>query len=584
MALLAGVLGIITASTAASRRARPLTAFPHPGSPAVAAETDIGFRGRATVGDVVVAGSHSGVHRGHFVEHSDGRGTTFVPDTPFVAGERVDVQTSTKVRDATAGDFSFTVARPAAPANAVALAEIDPDDVAALGERAYVTRPDLHVPDIDVVTNTDDASHDDGPFFLTPAGGAQAGTMIVTGGGEPVWFAPNPSATDLQVQQLHGEPVLTWFEGTSHGSYGEGTFVVADEQYHRIARVRAANGYAADLHDFVLTPQGTALLIAYVPVVGDTTSVGGAPDRPIIDAVVQEIDLDTGEAVFEWHALGSVPLSDSYQPLPDDPAVPYDYVHVNAVAFDTGGNLLVSARHTSTIYAIDRTTGRVEWRLGGKRSSFTMGTGTAFSWQHDARWQDDGTLTVFDNGASNIEQDEAVSRALVLDVDEGSRTARLRRAYEGNVLSKSQGNAQRLPDGDTVVGWGDQPVYSQFDRDGTLEYEARLPAVRTASVHSYRAFRYPWSAQPTTLPDVVARTDGETTDVYVSWNGATDVARWEVRDGDRVLAKAPSRGFETHLAVKSLPPVVEVRAINDVGEVLATVRRVVTRHAASAPS
>src|SRR6185436_16684100 len=144
------------------------TAFPNPGSPAAAAETAIGFRGRATVGDVVVTGSRTGAHRGHFVAHSDGRGTSFVPDDPFAAGERVAVQTSAKVRDATAGDFSFTVARPAPPANAVPLAEIDPDDVAALGEHTYVTRPDLHVPDIDVVTNTDDASHDDEPFFLTP--------------------------------------------------------------------------------------------------------------------------------------------------------------------------------------------------------------------------------------------------------------------------------------------------------------------------------------------------------------------------------------------------------------------------------
>ena len=129
----------------------------------------------------------------------------------------------------------------------------------------------------------------------------------------------------------------------------------------------------------------------------------------------------------EWHSLDHVPRSESYfKPPPDGPLDPGDYFHVNSVALDDDGNLLVSARNTSTVYKIDRRTGEIIWRLGGKKSDFRMGPNARFWWQHDAQRRADGTITMFDDGAAPPR--EKTSRALALRVDEQAMTATVARA------------------------------------------------------------------------------------------------------------------------------------------------------------
>jgi hypothetical protein len=72
--------------------------------------------------------------------------------------------------------------------------------------------------------------------------------------------------------------------------------------------------------------------------------------------IVQEIDIATGRVVFEWHSYPSVPEKDSVISPPTTPDTSYDYFHLNAIDVDTDGNLLVSARNTSTVYKLDRRT------------------------------------------------------------------------------------------------------------------------------------------------------------------------------------------------------------------------------------
>jgi hypothetical protein len=314
--------------------------------------------------------------------------------------------------------------------------------------------------------------------------------------------------------------------------------------------------------------------MVYDVVIGDLSPAGGAKDQSIIDGVVQEIDLESGAVLFEWHALADVPVTESQQPLPPDAKHAYDYVHLNSIALDHDGDVLVSARHTSAVYSIDRETGVLEWTLGGENSDFEMGAGTVFGWQHDARRQPDGTLSIFDNAASNLGQSGTVSRLLLLDVDEQARTATLRGSYARGVLATSQGNAQRVPDGDYVVGWGDQPRYTVFTPTGDVVYEATMPEQGEENIHSYRTFRHPWQGEPPTDPKIVTRVEGGAARAYVSWNGATEVRTWEVLAGPAddalvSIASAPRAGFETAITLPDFPAAfLAVRALGAAGKEL----------------
>jgi hypothetical protein len=557
-----------------------VSVFPSPGTPDVSPATGITFRGpgAAALTTLDVTGSESGVHPGHVQPDADGNGATFLPDSGFRPGEHVSVRTTLRVRGASGGQFTYDVAR-AAP---VKTTETIPAVPAKSPDQSmhFVSRPDLLPPKL-TVTKTSDATAP-GDVFLTPSGGnVGRGPLIVDGEGQPVWFQPvgGGAVINLDVQQYRGQPVLTWFQGrVAAPGYGAGDYVIADTSYREIARVHAVNGYKGDLHDFEITPQGTALFTIYSPVYVDATSVHGGKNRPVFDAIVQEVDIATGALRFEWHSLGSVALSESYQAVPKQPGFIFDYVHPNSVALDSDGNLLVSGRHTFAVYKIDRTSGALDWRLGGKKDNFRVGTNAATAWQHDARRATDGTVTVFDNGAGGSVVTHKPSRGLVLDVDEKAMTANLRRAYEASkpVIAKSQGSFQPLPNGDYFAGWGDQPEYTEFGADGSVLLDVHLPGGGKAPIiNSYRARKYPWSAHAPGVPAAAAqRASGGQMTVYASWNGATDVASWSVLAGPDLLhlsplTTAPKHGFETAIHVTTNQPFLAVRALDASGGVLA---------------
>ncbi len=414
----------------------------------------------------------------------------------------------------------------------------------------------------------------------------QSGPMIVDGRGNLVWFEAHAPATalDFEMQQYEGQPVLSWWEGQVHSAgYGDGEYVLMDERYREVARVRAGNGYQADLHDLVITPQNTALVLIYNPVIANAAMINRVYDRAVLDAVVQEIDLATGSVLFEWHSLGNLELSESYLPAPPRTSDVYDYVHPNSLALDGDGNIWMSARHTWGVYKIDRVTGALYWRLGGKRSNFDMGHDTTFSWQHDAQPHGNGVLTVFDNAASApgvASRDR--SRGVELHVDEQAMTVSLQADFDNpqGALSLSQGDFQRLPNGDYLAGWGSVPQYTEFGANGEVKLDVNI----NGGSASYRAFRVQWTGRPAEPPAVVARASGGALNVKTSWNGATGVARWDVRAGAnraslRPVGSFPTGGFETSMRVPAASGarIVEVTARGPAGRVLGTSRAITVR-------
>jgi hypothetical protein len=413
-----------------------------------------------------------------------------------------------------------------------------------------------------------------GELFIAPLSGPGArGPLLLDGLGEPIWFRPShPSvALNFRPAVYRGKPVLTWWEGRTEHGLGRGTHLIADDTYRVIAQVPAGNKRPADLHEFIITPHGTALVSAWEAAEMDLRRIGGLSNTIVIGGVVQEIALPSGRVLFEWRSLDHVPIEESYVGISTRAA--YDYFHVNSIDLDADGNFLVSARHTWAVYKIDRGTGEIRWRLGGKRSDFQMGPGTVFAWQHDARHHGatDHLISVFDDGAGSDAQAQPQSKALVLALDHVGKRATLHRAYRHSpgVLAHALGSTQILPNRNVLVGWGTAPYISEYTREGELVFEAHLPR----GGQNYRALKVPWRGRPADPPDaLVLRRSGHRW-LYVSWNGATGVHAWQLETGDSLADLSPlgsyrRTGFETALLVPDGTKVARAVALDAHGKPL----------------
>lgn len=536
--------------------------------------TGFSFRGipPRALGKVTVTGSKSGRHGYRLLPHSDRRGVSVIPRRAFTYGEQVTVRTRLDIHGARKGDFKVRIGRyygnddrkgkPGKPPGAAPLK----------------SRPDLRPPAVHVKTTSPAAAP--GKYMVAPK---QNGMMIFDRFGRISWFRPagfagsGDSIYNFRPQRYRKKPVLTYWKGasTTIGFSQIGTFEILDRHYRRIARFKPGNGYKADIHEFTITPWNTALVLSYRGLYWDLTNWGGSKDGKVFDNVVQEIDIPTGAVLFEWHSLGNVPLADSASKPPSD-GTAWDYFHVNS-AYPDGDAILVSARRPSTIYRLSRRTGRILWRLGGAgKSDFKMGPGTAFGYQHDARRLANGYITLFDNGSgANVPTVNPDSSILVLRLrDEAKRTRRAelvrRLRHPAGIVSDSQGNAQALANGNFLAGWGSVPQLTEFAPDGRVVFDATVDG----PISSYRAYKAPWLGAPTDRPAIAsaARAGGRAT-VWASWNGATNIARWQVLTGPKPSKLRPVGGgewqnLETRIEIPRASTLVMVRALDAKGRIL----------------
>ncbi len=578
--LIAG-LAIAALAAPAGAHASSLAISPQPSTPDASPQTQISILGvpRQQIRSVQVTGQVSGPHSGRLRSYSGHRGASFLPDQALTQGETVSVEIRIKGRKPIR--YSFTVATLGPKLPNLNLSTNQPDKL-----DHFVTEPGLIPPRI-TVNRSSKRARGNGSVFLAPLPSpivhpgsnntltinpvGPGGPMITDGAGNLVWFrqlTPPEVAANVRIQKYRGRKVLTWWEGTvSVAAFGAGGAVIANHAYNVIKVVHAGNGYPMDLHEFRLTKDGSALFTIYSLIRVHLPGTPAGTLSPLIDSIVQQVDVKTGLVEWEWHSYGHIPLETS-QATPQNSAF-YDAFHINAIQRLKHDRVLISARDTSGVYAIDRASGRLLWTLGGKGSNFRFGPGALFNFQHDAHILSNGRISMFDDGAGPP-QLSPFSRGLILRLNFRKHKAKLvhQFARSSTTSAQSEGSLQRLPGGNVFVGFGSEPFFSEFSSRGKLLLDASLPQ----DDGTYRTFRFPWSATPKTKPVIVAQRHG-TVSLYASWNGATRVAKWEFLAGPsagslRRIATAPKRSFETQIDVSSSAAVFAVRALDSKGHVI----------------
>ncbi len=498
----------------------------------------------------------------------------------------------------------------------------------------FVTAPQLHPMKVSVQTQQAGTAPGlvfVGPYALSENPGVlvgQAGPLIMDNAGNPVWFLPVSSnnkqqVTDFRVQTLFGQQVLTWWQGTIAGTVPSNLpdgsplpgayYVIENNHYQQIMTVTAQNGFTSDLHEFLITPAGTAVFISIKAVSADLTPYGGLKNGSYVDPEIQEIDLRTGKLIFTWDMHQHVPLSDSLVPPPTTAGQAWDVFHMNSLEVSPDGSqILVSARNTWTIYDIRHDqTGNILWELGGKENQFTFPTaqvndstlntgpsvalpghppGSFFQYQHHARYVFDRNgmiagISLFDDAgqaSGPVSGPFGPGRGMVIDINLSNFTAMVQNPlyyHNPDLFPNSQGDVELLSNSDEFIGWGadvqssgtSNSYYSEYTSNARVLYDAVMPGQNV----SYRAYRNIWVGLPLTRPAVAVRQVGGQRTVYASWNGSTETTSWQLLAGPspnalKPVTTTPCTGFETAITTTNAGPFYQVQALGADGSVLST--------------
>ncbi|KAJ7457549.1 ASST-domain-containing protein [Mycena galericulata] len=399
-------------------------------------------------------------------------------------------------------------------------------------------------------------------LFLTCPGGTdvlQSGPTIYSSTGELVWSDPSlANCEDFNIQTFNGEQYLTMWFGVGSPLAGTG--------------------------------DGVGLMLNSHMVQINLSSVGGPIDGWYLNAIIQEVDIATGDVLFNWTSIEHIALNESYNNLTataNTSATAWDAVHINSIDKDSAGDYLISSRHCQTIYKIDKN-GTIVWRLGGKTSDFTaVGENTDFHWQHHARWRmDDTVISVFDDGAAVLDTtlfiDETVATGKYLNVDQSAMTVSLaKRLFPSIATNVSFAEGSVEPYGDSIlVGFGTNPWVEAYDAASEAVVFSAIIGPNNASlwlggISNYRVFQtstLEFTGHPTQPPNVSVTSE----DVYVSWNGATHVASYTLLTGPSAeevvteVVNVAKTGFETKMSAAGSGAFIAVAALASNGTTLGT--------------
>jgi hypothetical protein len=299
--------------------------------------------------------------------------------------------------------------------------------------------------------------------------------------GKPVFFRRTPSySSDFKLQE---NGLLTYYD------YASQKFFAMDSSLTVVDSFWTKNGFTTDEHDIKMLENGNVLMIGYDSKGFDMSQhvPGGDRNASVLISAIQEID-KSRSVVFEWRDYEHYKFTD-VGPAVNllDPA--FIYSRINSVDLDLDGNLIISTRNLDEITKIHRKTGSIIWRLGGKNNQFRfLPDSIGFSAQHSAKVLPNGNLLMYDDGLYHTPH---FSRAIEYRLDTVSKTATMVWSYRHSpdIRSVFWGNAQRLKNGNTLIGWGrSDTAATEVDPKGEKVFEMTFPH----GIFSYRIFRFPF--------------------------------------------------------------------------------------------
>ncbi|KAH8660384.1 ASST-domain-containing protein [Xylariales sp. PMI_506] len=378
-----------------------------------------------------------------------------------------------------------------------------------------------------------------------------------------------PDAKMLGVQQYNGSNYLTFFGGyLIDSSHGAGKCYLMNSHYEIAHVINAVNApQNVDLHECLLTTDGTAIITSYYNTPYNLTEFGGPANGTLINSMFQEIDIATGDLLFEWKAFDHYPLSYSYVPLNTGGQI--DWFHLNSVEKTSEGHYLISALQVGTIAYINGTSGEPIWNLGGKGNNFTdtRADGATTFLSHDARFRNEALteISYFDNTVLTQEVGCTAdcTKGRIVQINTDNMTVTLQRQYFHplSIQAGPEGNLQITDSGTVLIGWGTAPTITEHEiLTAACIWDIQYGIFELAP-DNYRAFKSDWVGYPLWPPGIASTTTNASSTVWVSWNGATEVTDWVLLGADdakspywnssQIVTQVPKSGFETGITVNS---------------------------------
>ncbi|KAK3697799.1 hypothetical protein LTR37_017264 [Vermiconidia calcicola] len=394
----------------------------------------------------------------------------------------------------------------------------------------------------------------------------------------------------FQLSNVLGEDMLTMLDRD------RGSGVVMDTNYEISQVINIHDDFPPNGHEFNVVDGGKSVL--YIKnrktesPEAEKEAVGFHGDFCYAGYLTfHEVSTETWETTYEFDSWGKIRLNEST--INDEPIEKlcknFDFLHGNSVDKTPDGDYLFSGRHTDTIYKISKDDGHIVWRLGGKRSDFELGEGVKFSRQHNIRSQGQNEthtlISVLDNAVGQDSQrathDWSRGLLIALRTDTDPMTAELVQGFDHprEKYADRRGNFQMLDNGNVFMGWSERAEQSEHAPDGKLLFEARFKA---DWMGSYRNYKFPYVGRPLGKPDVVSKATfwneenepNPYTQVWVSWNGDTEVRTWELHgsksDNDTMalLDSVKRTGFEAFFEYQGYAKFVQLKGIDKNGDLV----------------